>query len=67
MKYEIKNMAYSIEVLKSLTAQSIENSTSNVPTEINTSHEIIWTVNNTDELTAIETLLNDQKIRNNQV
>lgn len=67
MRYEIKSMAYSIEVLKSLTAQSIENSTSNIPTEINTLYEIIWPVNNTDELTAIETSLNDQKIRNNQV
>ncbi|KAL5239054.1 hypothetical protein ACI65C_006464, partial [Semiaphis heraclei] len=66
MVYEIKSMAYSIEVLKSLTAQSIENATSNVSTEINTSYEIIWPVNNNDELTAIETLLNDQKIRNNQ-
>ncbi|KAL5239166.1 hypothetical protein ACI65C_006576 [Semiaphis heraclei] len=54
-------------VLKSLTAQSIENATSNVSTEINTSYEIIWPVNNNDELTAIETLLNDQKIRNNEV
>ncbi|KAL5239410.1 hypothetical protein ACI65C_006820 [Semiaphis heraclei] len=66
MIYEIKSMAYSIEVLKSLTAQSIENATSSVSTEINTSYEIIWPVNNNDELTAIETLLNDQKIRNNQ-
>ncbi|XP_029342164.1 uncharacterized protein LOC100165086 [Acyrthosiphon pisum] len=66
MRYEIKSMAYSIEVLKSLTAQSIENSASNVGTEINTSCEIIWPVNNTDELITIETLLNDQKIRNNQ-
>ncbi|KAL5239372.1 hypothetical protein ACI65C_006782 [Semiaphis heraclei] len=66
MIYEIKSMAYSIEVLKSLTAQSIENATSNVSTEINTSYEIIWPVNNNDELTAIETLLNDQKIRNNE-
>ncbi|CAI6372717.1 unnamed protein product [Macrosiphum euphorbiae] len=67
MRYEIKSMAYSIEVLKSLTAQSIENSASNViGTEINTSCEIIWPVNNNDELITIETLLNDQKLRNNQ-
>lgn len=67
MRYEIKSMAYSIEVLKSLTAQSIENSSSNVDTDINTSCEVIWPVNNNDDLIIVETLLNDQKIRKNQV
>uniref|UniRef100_A0A2S2NTV8 DUF4806 domain-containing protein n=2 Tax=Schizaphis graminum TaxID=13262 RepID=A0A2S2NTV8_SCHGA len=67
MRYEIKSIVYSIETLKNLTAQIIENSASNIDTEINyTSCEIIWPVNNNDELQTIETLLNDQKIKNNQ-
>lgn len=44
-------MAYSIEILKSLIAQCIENS--NVDTEVNTSCEMIWPVNNTEEMITV--------------
>lgn len=68
LRFEIKSMAYSIETLKNLTAQIVENWALNINSEMNyTSCEIIWPVNNSDELKTIETLLNDQKIKNNQV
>lgn len=68
MKYELKSMAYSVEMIKNMMAQNHETSSLNYDSEtINLSSEIIWPITNSDELDKVETLLNNQKIKNNQV
>lgn len=48
-------------------AQNIEKSVTNEDGEINASCEIIWPINKNQELDNMEILLNNPRVRNNQV
>lgn len=71
MKYELKSINFSIETLKNMMAQHVENystvHTDNDGTAVNVSYEVIWPVNDNEELENVEGLLNNQLVRINQV
>jgi len=70
LKYEIKSLSYSVETIKNMTAQILDSS---IPKEtleyddVADGCEILWPVENTEDMEKIEKLLGDIKIRKYQV
>jgi len=70
LKYEIKSLSYSIETIKSTTAQILDSSLPKptLESDISEGCEIMWPIENTEDMDKIENLLaSDTKIRKNQV
>lgn len=69
LKYEMKSLSYSVETIKNMTAQVIDSSLpkQTLDYDISDGFEIMWPIENSDDMDKIEKLLVDIKIRKNQV
>ncbi|XP_050063269.1 uncharacterized protein LOC126552602 [Aphis gossypii] len=68
-KYEIKSLSYSIETIKSMTAQILDSSLPKptLESDISEGCEIMWPIENTEDMDKIRNVLaSDTKIRKNQ-
>ncbi|XP_060858490.1 uncharacterized protein LOC132935868 [Metopolophium dirhodum] len=68
LKYEMKSLSYSVETIKNMTAQVIDSSLpkQTLDYDISDGFEIMWPIENSDDMDKIEKLLVDIKIRKNQ-
>lgn len=70
LKYEIKSLSYSVETIKNMTAQVLDSSLPKqtlLEYDISDGCEIMWPIENDEDMDRIEKLLVDIKIRKNQV
>lgn len=69
LKYEIKSLSYSVETIKNMTAQVLDSSIpkETLENDVSDGCEILWPVENTEDMEKIEKLLVDIKIRKYQV